>query len=99
MEIFTNNIPRPILEAYELSEAERKEFDFLDWDAIEAGTDSASFFRYKRTVHYLGDFTTTSGLDGKLDLWDGYHNDTFFSGTLVKYTNDPDYIIVGRYFA
>jgi hypothetical protein len=44
--IVTNNQFRPLIQAWELTEKERKEFDYLDWPAIEEGTDSAEFFRY-----------------------------------------------------
>jgi hypothetical protein len=31
----TNNVPRLLIDAYELSEKERAEFDYLDWEAID----------------------------------------------------------------
>jgi len=100
MKIITNNVPREVIREYELTEKERKEFDYL-------GEDGGYFFRYKGEVYDLGEFTTTSGLDGTFDLWDGYHSDTFFSGILVRYPrtdrgtfdSDNDTIIVGRYYS
>lgn len=97
----TNNVPRPILEAWELSAAERAEFDYLDWDAIDRGEDSASFFRYRGQVHDLGEFsadwgmTRGSGLPDHLSRWDGYRADSFFSALVVRYTDDHESIIVG----
>ena len=53
--IRTNNVPRFVVDAYELTLAERAEFDYLNWDAIDAGEDSASFFRFKGTTYDLGE--------------------------------------------
>jgi hypothetical protein len=107
MEITTNNIPRPILDAHELTPKEREEFDYLDWDKLEAGEDSASFFRYKGEVHYLGDFAVWDNLLSPLNKqnygrsWDGFMPETFFSGIIVKYVEiDNEWsVIVGRYCA
>ena len=51
----TNWHRRPIIDAWELTPAERLEFDYLDWPAIERGEDSASFVRYRGDLHDLGD--------------------------------------------
>ena len=40
----------------ELTPDERKQFDYLDWDAIDAGTDSASFVRHRGELYDLGSF-------------------------------------------
>lgn len=99
--IRTNNQPRDILTAHELTEAERGEFDYHDWLSIQAGTDSASFFRYHGTTYDLGEFSTTSGLpaDNPLRGWDGYVSDSFFSGVVVRFVDDCERIIVGTFFA
>ena len=39
--IRTNNVPRDLVDAWELSPKERAEFDYIDWQAIEDGRDSA----------------------------------------------------------
>lgn len=99
--VITNNAPRLIVDAYELSASERSEFDYLDWAAIERGEDSASFVRYKGVTYDLsGEFMTTSGLPefNPLTRWHGYHSDTFFSGVLVRYCEDTDYVVMGRFF-
>lgn len=60
LKITTNNVPRDIVEAYQLTEKERKEFDYLDWEAIERGEDSASFVRYRGELYILTDFVRIS---------------------------------------
>lgn len=100
MRIETNNVPRDIVDAWELSEKERKEFDYLDWEKIEAGEDSASFFRYRGRTYDLGEFQTTgtlspvSGFTG----WHGYMADSFFSAIVVKYVDD-ERIVVGTAYS
>lgn len=94
--IITNNHARPLIDAYELTEAERKEFDYLDWDAIDEGEDSASFFRYKGRLYELGEFMRTND-NGDFKEWDGYSSDSFFSGTLVRYSDDC--VVVGWYWS
>jgi hypothetical protein len=103
--IVTNNIPRDVLDGSELTDAERAEFDYLDWPAIERGEDSASFFRYKGQVYDLGEFDRWSGPeDSPLAAWHGFVSDTYFSGVLVRYVEDATYgygesIVVGRFYA
>ena len=98
LRVITNNVPRDVIDAWQLTPDERAEFDYLNWDAIEAGNDSASFFRYKGELHDLGDF------EGRppeiLKGWDGYQSDSFFSGIVVKYADDQfETVIVGTYIA
>jgi hypothetical protein len=94
MKITTNNVPRPVLDSAELSQAEREQFDYLDWQALDAGTESASFFRYRGELYDLANFTRLENTPG----WEGGFADTFFSGILVRLTNDGDSVIVGTYY-
>lgn len=102
--IITNNQPRPIVDASELTPKEREDFDYLDWDAIERGEDDPSFLRYKGTLYLLNDFSTDWGITKGTGLpsvfagWDGYLSETFFSGLVVKFDPDyPEYVIVGTF--
>ena len=100
--IRTNNVPRPVLEPYELTAEEQFDFDYLDWAKLMTGNASASFFRYKGQVYDLGEFGYTGGLpaDNPLRKWDGYISDTFFSGVVVRYTGAYlDEVIVGTFYA
>jgi hypothetical protein len=98
MRITTNNVPRPVIGAHELTSAERKQHDYLDWPAIDEGRDSASFFRYKGELHDLGCF-----MRGGPEGWDGSEADSFFSATLVRYVHgnpdygDYEYVVVATY--
>jgi hypothetical protein len=94
MKIITNNVPRDIINARELSEKERKEFDYLNWDVIDTGWgDDVFFFRYKGELYDLGEFERCY-----IDGWDGQQTDSFFSATLVRYVDNFERIIVGRLY-
>jgi hypothetical protein len=101
VKVITNNVPRDVIEAHELTPAERAEFDYLDWPAIDDGRGSASFFRYKGELHDLGEFsqdygiTKGVGLPEHLSKWDGYRSDSMFSALVVRYVDDGERVIVG----
>jgi len=102
MKIVTNNVPRPVIDAYELTPKEREDFGYLDWEAIDAGNDSASFFRYRGELYDMGDIPLAPH-DLRALGWDGAASDSFFSGMVVRYFNRDGYeygteVIVGRYF-
>ena len=102
--VTTNNVPRLLVDARDLTAQEREEFDYIDWSAIERGEDSATFFRYRGTLYDLGEFMNMGrhGLGHAggfaethgLTEWDGYMSESFFSAILVKYVDD-DHVIVG----
>lgn len=98
--VITNNVPRGILDAYELTPAERYEFDYIDWKAVEEGRESASFFRYRGEVYDLGEFEVWDNPSSLTRQgWDGIKPDSFFSGLVVRYVDHFERIIVGRYFS
>lgn len=99
--VITNNKPRPVLGAWELSLDERDGFDYLDWGAIDLGEDSASFFRYRGSLYDLGEFSTAygilkdTGLPAHLASWHGYMSESAFSAIVVRYTDDMESVVVG----
>ena len=100
--ITTNNHRREIVYWWELSDSERNEFDWIKC-SVTLTEDEAEFFRYKGDVYCLSDIMRVP--DGMFPGWDGYENDTFFSGILVKYPVeewgeiDSDHVIVGMYYS
>ncbi len=94
MKICTNNKPRDILHACQLTEKEITEFDYLEGESL----DFASFFRYKGNVYDLGEFMFYSSRF-QFKGWAGYYSDSAFSGILIKYCKDFDHVIVGQYFS
>lgn len=98
MAVMTNGVPRPVIDAFELTPREREGFDYLDWAAIDEGRDSASFFRYRGELYDLGEFTVATH-----PAWDGVMPISYFTGIMVRYPKgDPnyplgEYVIVGRW--
>lgn len=100
LRIITNHRPRPIIRGYELSADERGDFDHIDWQAVDNGETSPEFVRYQNgQLVDLSEFMTTSGLPEPLRVWDGYQSDSFFSGLLVKYSEDFESVVMGRYYS
>jgi hypothetical protein len=90
--IRTNGQYRPVLCWEDLTVKEQGEYD------IETFYNS-SFFRYRGWVYTLEDFMCIGKDSGFGDGWDGYHNDSFFSGVLVKYSRCGDAVKVATYFS
>lgn len=95
-----NNCPRAVLYWHDLTDAERKEFDYLE---SEVSQQDAKFFRYKGAVYDLGEYMH---IDKNLaphpqrpgwEKFHGYSSDSFFSGTLIRYVDDFERVIVATY--
>ncbi len=104
--IITNNVPREIIEGWDVPANVREDFDYVDWDAVDRGEDSASFFRYKGEWYDLGDIPSRSphvptNEPDPFAGWDGLAPDSFFSGILVRLVPEDHYetIIVGRFYS
>jgi hypothetical protein len=105
VKVVTNNVPREIIDAGQLTATERSQFDYLNWEAIERGEDSASFFRYRGELYDIGEFsadygiTRGTGLPERLSKWDGYQSDSAFSATVIRFVEDNERIVVGRVYS
>ena len=87
MKITTNNQYRDILNAYDLTSRELDDFDYL-----EEG--EGSFIRYKGRIWDLSEFMRTD-----LKGWDGISSDTYFSGAVIKLSEDGDTVKVGYVYS
>lgn len=103
MQIRTNYNRRPTIPDWELSENERKQFDYIDWPKMDRGEDSATFFRYKGDVYNLHEFTKIDtnafNTPNNLKSWDAYQPDSYYSGLVIRHVtvDGDDYVIVGSY--
>ncbi|MNK49862.1 hypothetical protein D3C87_687270 [compost metagenome] len=101
MQLKCNNQPRDVIDWHALTAKEQAEFDYLASDDTQ---ESASFFRYKGLVYDLGEFariTPSIAPHPQREGWehfDGYASDSAFSGTLVRYVDDFERVIVATYF-
>jgi len=93
--VITNNHARPVVYGYELTTAERAEFDYLSDDELE----TRSFVRYRGQVLDLGDGFEIRIPEGTPGRWDGFQSDSFFSGVLVRYSSDYEYVVMGTLIA
>lgn len=92
--IITNNAKRDLLSGWELTDKERAEFDYIE-NFEECGN---IFFRYRGSLYDTGEFVRTPQNE-PFDRWDGVQPDTYFSGILIRYTNDFESVVVARYFS
>lgn len=99
VKITTNNVPRFTIDAHELTPAERDDFDWLDWPAIDEGRDSATFFRYRGQLYSLDQFTRIDPGSPTFPGWHGIAHDSAFSGTLVRLSDDGESVTVASYCA
>jgi len=95
--ISTNNVPRPVIDAYELTASERAKFDYLDWNRIEIGEDSASFFRYRDSLYDLGDAQRITETMTSLSGWHGFYGESYFSAVVFRYSDDFEHVTVGHW--
>jgi len=95
LKIFGNNHEIPTIYGYELTDEEKKEFDYHTQDELEC----TSFFRYKNNVYDLSQFSNINNFPELKDIADGIVNDTFFSGILVKYCDDMEFVKVYTFYS
>ena len=91
--IVTNNVPREIVAFYELPDTAREDFDYV------TGEDQYS----PRFVRYLGEWYdvnefSVAPVTAPFNKWHGVQSDSFFSGVLIRYSEDFETVVVGRYF-
>jgi len=97
IEVRTNNQARLMIYWWDLTDKEKSNFDYLE---SEEDKSVANFIRYKNWIYDVSEFmhvTKDSPFYGK---WDGYSNDSYFSGTLVRFDpDDSDRVIMASYYA
>lgn len=94
LKVITNNHARQLVYGYELTEAQKADFDYLDAEELE----THDFFVYKGQVYDPCEFERIDkGRFPKLANWDGIHGDSFFSGILFRW-EDTDAVVVGWYY-
>ena len=94
VKISTNNQPRELLAFHELPEPIRQtEFDYVTGE-IEQHT--PRFFQYRDWWYDSHEFLTCLSTLNLSD-WHGYQPDSFFSGVVIRFTEDYEQVIVGTY--
>ena len=70
----------------------RSQFDYLDEDE---GFDG--FFNYKGHWYHLSEFMRIHPDSEMFDGWDGNAPDSYFSGVLIKLSDDGEEYVIGTY--
>lgn len=93
MIIKSNYIPRNLLDWEELSIKEQKEFNHTDKELD-------TYVRYKKQAYLLNDFMAIEN-NSPFDKnkWHGYYSDSFFSGVLIKLSDDNESAILATYYS
>ena len=94
LEIITNNRKRGFVYRHDVpAKILKDQFGHLDEDE---GFDG--FFKYRGYWYHVSDFMRISN-NSDLKGWDWYHSDSFFSGILIRLSNDGETFVVGRYYS
>lgn len=97
--IITNGQARDLLALCDLTPSEASDFDYITGE----DTYSPRLFRYKGAVYDANEFMRANGESAPshrpFAAWHGVQADTYFSGVLIRYVDDFERIIVGRYCA
>lgn len=71
----------------------RDQFDWTNEAHEEHGDYSDGFFRYHHYWYHVSEFLRSDYFEN----WDGYAGDSYFSGTLIKLSDDGEQYQVGSY--
>ena len=78
----TNHHWRNLTYGYELTQAERANFDYIEDEEF----DMHNFLRYRGRVYDVDEFMRTDD-----PAWDGFLGDSFFSGIAIKLSEDGEH--------
>lgn len=98
MEIITNHHWNNFLYGYELPESARADFDYID----AAEFDSHNFIRYRGYFYDPAEFMRVPvAYQGAAEFqdWHGYHADSYFSGVLIRISDDGEQYQIATYIA
>ena len=92
IKISSNHQARDLVCFYDMPEKEQNEFDYVREDHDRC---SLRFFKYKG--EYYDSYEFVRSPDSFPSYWQGYQSDSFFSGLLIRFSEDDDSVIVGQY--
>ena len=89
--ITTNNHARSFLYGYDVPDHVLSDFDHLD-----DGENSDGFICYRKRYYHVSDFML-SPKGGPFEEWHGYLSDSYFSGVLIKMSEDGETYTIATY--
>lgn len=100
LQITTNNIYRPIINAFELLPKHWRKLGMDNDEQNDAMEEGLSFVVYKGEPIRLDDFMRLDRDSNPFpSFWQGYHSDTFFSGLVIHLSDCGEACIIGQYFS
>lgn len=95
IKVKTNHSYRNLVSGYELNHKWRKEFDWMDDETFG----SADFVVYRGHIYAVSEFMRIDNHHYELkNNWDGYHSDSYFSGIVIKFSDDMERVKVGTFY-
>ena len=88
--VTTNHQPRELVSLADIPARYADDFDYFDEDEKY----SPRLFKYRGYYYDAHEFLRAEDFPG----WNGQHGESYFSGVLIKWVDDCDRIIVGRYY-
>lgn len=92
MRIIANNHWRDFIYGCDLPESVRADFDYMDSQDL----DDANFIKYRGHWYHLGEFMHSSEMPPD---WHGYASDSFFSGVLIRISDDCEQYQIATYLS
>lgn len=95
--VVTNNHPRDLACWYDLPAEAQPDFDYIE------GEDryTLRLFKYRGAWYDTGEFSPCGESPAYRELgeWHAVQSYTYFSGTVIRYCDDFERVIAGRYFS
>ena len=85
--IITNHIYREI------------EYGVPEWRMDETEAELEPFFRYKGNQYFFSEIERPTSHPVEFNGWDAWVPDSYFSGIIVKFSEDGESVKVGRYYS
>jgi len=99
IDVTTNGHERELVSLSDLPEDDQSDFYYLKLHEFE----DLRFVRYKNSWYDVNDMmhvgNAMTDMYPEFAGWHGYDGDTAFSGVLVRFCEDTDYVVMGRYYA
>lgn len=94
--IKTNNVPRNFVYRHDVPEKVlASQFDHLSEDDAPDG-----FVKYRGYWYHTSDFMRIEGATTEeFNGWHGYSSDSYFSGVLIRISDDGESCVLGTYFS
>ena len=100
--IITNHHWRPLLSWFELSEKQRawvkREHDWLE-DCELSSFEDETYLPYRDWIYCLSDFERPGNNPPTWLDWDGYLSDSFFSGIMIRLSEDCDAYQIATFYS